>query len=234
MSPLSSRISKNIPFIGSISKSKDLKPGVIQATNLSAPLDGDLTKLNADITIDLGEALVAPGGLINELLNTKISAVTGVLDKTGLAEAKKVGERLKVVPVSIRAGVMKYDQFKLPLGEFEIENSGSIDLAHRQVDAVVWIPFGRLAAEAIPGLNKSLEKIPILGGITKGSFNEVSMVPFRLSGSMDGKISREFSGKLFLERAGNNVKGGGLLNDAAKDISDLFKKKKKDAPAEKK
>lgn len=231
---LSGRISKNIPFIGAITKSKDLKPGLIRATNLVAPMDGDLSKLSADVTVDLGEALVAPGGIVNDLLSIKIPAITGALDKTGLSEAKKVGERLKPVSIAIRKGVMKYDEFKLPLGEFEIENSAHIDLGKREVDGVVWIPLGRLAAEAVPGLNKGVNSIPVLGDLMKGSFDELTMIPFLVSGSMDGKLSREFSTKLFADRVGNTVIKGGGINDAIKGLGDLLKKKDKEPEPPKK
>ncbi len=231
---LSGRISKNIPFIGAITKSKELKPGLIRATNLIAPMDGDLSKLSADVTVDLGEALVAPGGIVNDLLNIKIPAITGALDKTGLSDAKKVGERLKPVSIAIRKGVMKYDEFKLPLGEFEIENSGLIDLGKREVDGVVWIPLGRLTAEAVPGLNKGVNSIPILGDLAKGTFDQLTMIPFRVSGSMDGKLSREFSAKLFADRAGNAVIKGGGIPDALKGLGDLLKGKDKEPAPEKK
>lgn len=222
---LSSKISKNIPFIGAISKSKDLKPGVIKATNFRLPLDGDMRKLSGDIVVDVGEALVAPGGLVNELL--KVQFLNPVLDKTGLSEAKKVGERLKPVPINIREGVMRYTAFKLPLGEFEIENEGTVDLVSRQTDMVVWIPLGRLAGEAVPGLNSTVDKIPILGDIAKGSFNELTMIPFQIHGPLDGKLSRDFSPKLFADRVGKTLNPADNVEGVLKGIGDLLKKKDK-------
>lgn len=223
---LSEKVSKNIPFIGAITKSKDLRPGVIKANNFTVPLDGDMRKLSGDITVDVGEALVAPGGLVNELL--KVKFLNPVLDKTGLSEAKRVGERLKPVPINIREGVMRYTAFKLPLGEFEIENEGTVDLVKRQTDMVVWIPLGRLAGEAVPGLNSTVDKIPILGDIAKGSFNELTMIPFQIRGPLDGQLSRDFSPRLFADRVGKTLNPADNIEGAIKGIGDLFKKKDKD------
>jgi hypothetical protein len=220
---LSEKVSKNIPFIGAISKSKELKPGVIKATNFTLPLDGDMRKLSGDVVVDVGEALIAPGGLVNQLL--KVQFLNPVLDKTGLSEAKKVGQRLKPVPINIREGVMRYTAFKLPLGEFEIENEGIVDLVKRETDMVIWIPLGRLAGDAVPGLNSTVDKIPILGDIAKGSFNELTMIPFQVRGPLDGKLSRDFSPRLFADRVGKTLKPTDNIDGVIKGIGDLFKKK---------
>jgi len=223
---LSEKVSKNIPVIGAISKSKELKPGVVKASNFTVPLDGDMRKLSGDIVVDVGEALIAPGGLVNELL--KVQFLNPVLDQTGLSAAKKVGERLKPVPITIREGVMRYAAFKLPLGEFEIENEGTVDLVKRQTDMVMWIPLGRLASEAVPGLNTAVDKIPILGDLTKGQFNELTLIPFQIRGPMDGKLSRDFSPKLFADRVGKSLNPADNIEGALKGIGDLLKKKDKE------
>lgn len=200
-----------IPIISNVEKTADDEPATVNATGLTVPTDGDTRKINGVAQVDLGTLRFSTSNFFGQLL--KIA---------GGKESGQVGKRIKPFEFVAREGVVTYEKIELPLGEFNIQTRGKIDLKTRKMDIVTFVPFTALAQElagtlnAVPGI-EALTMIPIR---THGSFDnpksEVQMdllVQEAIPGALDKVIPEDIKKVLPPE-----------VGDALKD---LFKKKEK-------
>jgi hypothetical protein len=203
---LGSRFIKGLPSVGLLEKRPEDGPATIKATGFTAPLDGDLRKLNGQVVIDLGQARFATGGLFASILKV-----------TGQKGAGEVGRRLEPINVAIKQGVASYDKITIPLGEFTFASRGTVDLVNKQMDVITYIPVGALTDEAAGILNTGagsvFSRLPAIGPAT--------MIPFRTTGPFHG-AEPKLDMQLFLQESGQSLRPDKALDNLFKD---LFKKK---------
>jgi AsmA-like C-terminal region len=199
---------KILPKVGTFEKLIEDGPAKVTITNLRAPVDGDLAKLNGDLVFELGQARFST----DELMGTVLKAIGG-------KEAGKIGQRIEPFKAQIRNGVMTYEKFSLPLGEFALTTRGSIDLVQQNLDLVTYLPLGSVSDEAAKLFSKGI------GSISGNALQATTQLPFRIKGGMgDPKIEPDL--KLFAEEAVGNITND-LTKDPGKVIDGLFKKKDK-------
>ncbi len=168
---LGSTLMAAIPSIGAVEKRKeDLPHARVIITGLTYPLDGDMRKLNAGIRFEPGPVRFTTSPLFGGILKAVHQRDMGV-----------VGRRLEPLTLTIESGVLAYERYTIPVGEFTFQTQGSINIAERSINVVTFVPFGLLTDEAIgklrTGLGSLLGQMPVISDLT--------MVPIRASGSLD-------------------------------------------------
>src|SRR5690606_25621403 len=130
---LGDMIAPSLPQIAHFEKRAADEPGFVDQQNLRFPLDGDLSKLNGQLTIALGDAYFQTSSAFARLLKT-VQADSQAM----------VGRKLEPLVLTMESGVIRYSRYQIPLGEFNLEASGTIDLPGERLDVVTWIPIGAL------------------------------------------------------------------------------------------
>lgn len=204
-SGLDKRLSGVLPMLAEVEKRFEDRPTVITSPKLAMPLDGDTSKLNGTVNIDPGDARFKASNRLGPLLRMFKAKDQG-----------KVLQRLKPVTLTATNGVITYPRWSFPMGEFNMDVEGSVDLPKSYVDMLVWVPFGQLVDDTsriftqIPGVNTA-------GNI----INQATMVPIRISGPMGNTTAAPDAGqfgKTFLKN---------INPEKAIDvIKDIFKRPK--------
>lgn len=166
--PFVKRLAGGLPVVDTIVKTPQDTRGLIKTENLTAPADGkDMSKLNGTITVALGTARFEAVGLFSQLLKI-----------TGGRQSGAVGQKIEPFVIKADHGVLTYERFKFPLGEFTVETKGTVDLVNRTVNVVAYVPLFALADETVG----------LLGGNLLGNLKVLdrnTLVPIKVSGSMD-------------------------------------------------
>ncbi len=216
---LSARLVKGLPSIGKFEKTREDEPGRVDGTDVTVGLNGDLRKLNGDIRLDLGEVQFATSSAFSELLSV-----------VGTQQAGVAGRRVKPIAITIRNGVITYAPFEVPLGEFIIVSSGTINLVSKDIDIVTKVPLGAVTDEALGqfrlGIKNQLDfDIPGFGQFSlRDALDRATMMPFRTTGTLGGQVQTKAAPGLLsrgaLDAISNAImnQGGQLLND----VIDLF------------
>jgi hypothetical protein len=201
-----------LPLVQTVEKSTQDQPAVITGKDMQVPIDGDMRKLNGVVTIDPGVARFATSSVLGELIQLAGGKAQGTL-----------GNRIEPFVVNIKNGVASYDRFTLPLGQFNLETTGVVDLVNRQIDVVTYVPLFSLTASAAGGLNTG-----IAGKL--GVLDKNTQVPISTTGSLDNPTTKldlarfaKEAGDRLLKEPGKLIEKG--LDDALKN---LFDKPKKD------
>lgn len=185
-SRLVAELSGGLPLVQSLEKTPQDKPATITAEGLTVPIDNDLAKLNGTVTIDLGVARFTTSNLIGKI-------VKGL----GGRSEGSIGRKIEPFVIHMDHGVVKYDRFTLPVGEFGLDTRGEVDLVKRTINVVTYVPLFALTDEAAGVLNTGLAgKIGILDRST--------MVPITTKGSLDGPQTNIDIG-LFMKETGENI-----------------------------
>lgn len=176
----------SLPIVDSVSKSPTDAPAISLGKDVSVPLDGDVSKINGVLTIDPGVARFTTNNFIGSLLK-----------QVGGQSAAEFGRKLE--PFTVRAvnGVLTYDQFTLPLGEFDLKTRGTVDLVRRQIDVITYVPLLGLSDIAAGSLNTGLAgKLGVL--------DKATPVPIVTRGSLDNpKTEIDFG--LFVKERGDQL-----------------------------
>lgn len=200
---LAGRFVKGLPLIGSVEKTPQDEPALITASNMMVPLDNNLARLNGDIVIDPGQARFSAGDQFGSLLKAINQKTMG-----------NVGQRIDPFKATIKDGVMTYQKWSLPLGEFKLMTQGVVDLANRKLDVITYIPIGALTDETA-----KLFKGKALGA----ALDDKLVVPWRTRGTFDNrKTEPDF--ELFLKNLGEGLSPDKILE---RGLDDLFKPKPK-------
>lgn len=197
---LAGRFMKGMPFLGKVTKNKEDAPAMFKATGLTVPLSNDWSRLNGQVVLDPGEARFAAS-----------DDFAGLLSNLAMRQQGTVGQRLQPLNVSIVNGVATYEKWAIPLGEFSVETTGTVDMVQRRIDVVTWIPFGQLSSDAARLFGAA-------GNLGGGALLQAAdRVPFRTSGSLDNPSTRpdmELFAKTFVEKLSPEE----LIKDRLKDL----------------
>lgn len=204
-------MTEGLPLVASVEKRTEDGPATLKMSKLELPLSNqspeDLRRLNGDITLSLGTMRFETGGAFQRILKA-----------TGQRQQGSIGRRVEPLHVVITDGVVKYDRFGIPLGEFTVDTEGTYDLVTKKIDLITWIPAGAVADEAAGLFNTGLGSI--LGGAVS-PIEQLTLLPFRTKGTVGGKLDTSPDPKLFLETTGKNLlKPGQLLDGGVRDILD--------------
>lgn len=207
-------LSGGLPLVDSLEKTAEDQPATVVAEKLTVPLDNDMTKLNGKVTVDPGVARF-----------TTRSSLGGFIKNLGGKQSGAIGRKMEPFVVNINKGVLQYDRFRLPFGEFALETSGQVDLVQRRMKVTTYAPFFALSDEALGRLKVGLP----------GNFNlldRMTMVPITVSGPLDNPKT-ELDLELLVKEIGKNLINapGEILSQPGKILDDLLNKDKpKEAP----
>lgn len=203
-------LTEGVPLVGSLEKRATDAPATLTTARLEVPTTTekpeDLRRLNGDLTLDLGDVRFETGGSFQSVLKT-----------VGQRDRGTVGRRLQPLRVKITNGVVSYDRFVVPLGEFNIDTEGTYDLVTKRVDFLTWIPAGALADEAAGLFNTGLGGL--LGGSVK-PIERLTMLPWRTSGTVGGELDTKPDLQLFIKTTGQNLikEPGKLIEGGLQDL----------------
>ncbi|MCC6660025.1 MAG: hypothetical protein IT437_03975 [Phycisphaerales bacterium] len=183
---LGAKLVKGLPSLGTFQKQKEDGPAKVNAAGLTLPLDGDMRKLNGNVTLELGVVRFETAG-----------ALAKVLKAGGGKQGGIAGRRVDPLTIAMREGVLTYDRYRVPLGEFTLESRGTVDLVRRTVDVVTYVPLGALSEEIAGVFNNGR----FLGGKVLES---ATMMPIRTRGPMDAPTTSP-DVRLFFEEAGRSL-----------------------------
>ncbi|UCD75211.1 MAG: hypothetical protein JSV91_15680 [Phycisphaerales bacterium] len=162
------------------------------------PVDGDVTKLKADLEITVGAVELDSG-----------STVLGLLVLFDETHKSTIGGFIEPIKARIRNGVVTYESFDVRLDKYTLTYSGQIDLNKGEVDLRTQIPLAGLAM-SVEELAGYADKI-IVPLVTRGKF-----------GDLRTRIDDDFD----LEEAATRAGFRGVLDDLLKDtgfpIGDLL------------
>ncbi len=212
---------------------------VVYSPNLRVPLDGDMSRLNGDVNIDLGVVQVGFAGFFANALSANARQL-------GMTEGATASPAPRFKPFAIRFtnGVGRYEGCEIPvvIGGASgtppvIKLEGQVDLVRQTVDMLVELP-GTLASESLfaeatstlrgvnsligGGLDKILREVNKAGTGTVSPILSEIIVPIRITGPLSApktSVDAERFGKRALEfvpRILGNTAGG--LGGAGADI----------------
>lgn len=157
-----------LPLVGSLEKRAEDQPARLTARKLTIPLNGDLARLEGDLTLHLGEVRYEANPVFGRLL-----------DVTGNRRESIFFDNWPRLDISIREGVVTYERVILPMGDFDLETKGSVDLVRRRVDIVTYVPLTALIDE----VSRTVRNVPGVGRIaqvplrTRGAFGSLKTEP---------------------------------------------------------
>ncbi|MFU8830298.1 MAG: hypothetical protein ACNA8P_12815, partial [Phycisphaerales bacterium] len=151
------------PLLRAFEKSRGQAPTMVTVTSagLRVPTDGDLSKLNGNINLNLGTVRFEAGDLL-----------AAVLSATANRTAGELGETIPPVLVRFTNGVANYDQIEIPMGDLTLRTRGSIDLVNQRMDIIVLLPLDFVSGD----LRRAAERVPLL--------REAAVLPMRARGDI--------------------------------------------------
>ncbi len=186
--PLRERLLARIhPVLADIRSTE--QPIRISIDNAVLPLDGDLTKLKADIDITVGAVEFDSG-----------SATLVLLKVLQSANAETIPGRIEPIKAKIRKGIVTYDRFNVVIGNQTMAYSGQIDLNTGQVDLRTELPLQALVVQ-FKELGESADDI-VVPLVTHGRF---------------GDLTTEIDPDSDLAQAALEAAGRKILDDLLKD-----------------
>jgi hypothetical protein len=207
---MSARYIKALPMLGTFEKKAEDQPAALEITNITAPLGNDLSKLNAEVVFDPGEARFGTSGVFSEILKAVQTRTTG-----------QVGKKLEPLKVHVKNGIATYDRWTVPLGEFTVKTEGTIDLVQQYIDVVTYVPVSAVS-------DKALSALKIGGSLSKfipGAVDALTEVPFRTKGPL-ANPKTEIDPEMILKNATKSLDPKNLKDT----IGDLLKPKTPKSP----
>ncbi|MCB9846068.1 MAG: hypothetical protein H6811_08795 [Phycisphaeraceae bacterium] len=206
---LSGRISRFLPLIGTVEKRSDDPPAMVRITRLEVPTDGDLSRMNGQFVVDVGAA------------HFKASSIFGRLMRIAEWDSG-IGRNVEAIPFTIESGVLSFPRVKLPVSEFTIEMRGSVDISKRGLDVVTYVPLGALSEEVASRFRLDTGRILSgLGGLVP-SFERLTYVPIRTTGSMDDPKTAIDLELFVKETVTETLQPGQILRQGVRDIFRLL------------
>ena len=175
------------------------KPINVKIKNASASLSGDVSKLKADLEIDIGEVALDSGSLSLKLLPLFNSS-----------QVEIVSAKFDPIVINITDGIAEYKEFKLTIAEkYTIPYSGRIDLINRTIDLHSAVP--------LTGLGYSIKEL-------RGLATDID-VPLRITGTIESPkvdVDPTFDLSKLLQSAAIDAIGN-AINDVIEDAPDPIK-----------
>jgi hypothetical protein len=138
------------------------RPIQMRVTNAIAPLDEDLSTLQADILLDIGEVMLDNG-----------SATLSILSLFDTKHDKHIPAFFEPIQITIKKGVVHYEEFRLTLAnKYSIPYSGSINLVNQRLNLHSAVP--------LTGLGYSIKEL-------RGLATDIN-VPLLITGTIDKPI----------------------------------------------
>ncbi|HZW09364.1 MAG TPA: hypothetical protein VFF69_05615, partial [Phycisphaerales bacterium] len=201
-------LQKALPVIGSLEKTREDEPArVIFHTPIAVPLDGNFNRLNGELTFDIGTARFGTEDLFQKVLAVAQQKTAG-----------EVGRRLPPLHVTMADGLVSYDTFALPFGEFTLQTQGFINLSSnprqilegggdplppKHLEVLTFIPTGAFVAEAVPGLSLA---------------PQVGRLPIRTSGPIASPKNGVAADLVGQEAVGNLIQPDKLLDGGGRKL----------------
>mgnify|MGYP001316212600 CR=1 FL=1 len=187
---LTDRFRAAIPIVARFEKSeRDEALRVTLDSPVVVPVDGTFDALNGDLTLDLGTASFATSDMFSKVLRV-----------VQQRDAGQVGKRMPAIKFHMRDGVVTFDRYPLPLGEFTVHTEGVINLSSRRVrirsgsdreaknflepghmEVITVVPAGAVATDSLDILGTGILGLP--GRVIPG-LNTLANVPFRTRGPL--------------------------------------------------
>ena len=183
LGPLTSTrfVGRIVPLVCEVTKPEGAAPASVEVDALSLPLNGDLSKLDGLLRVDLGEINYA--------------VLPGLKGLFGSQAQKPV--KLPAFAVPIQKGVVRYDKLVLPIGGHEYSFHGSYSLVDGAMQLGTSIPLELLGSK----VNSELDK-------ARGLIDGKTLVPIEIRGTFS---KPQFSiGKGFLDDVVKKALGGAL------------------------
>jgi hypothetical protein len=164
---LSSSLTKHLlkdlgPVLSDIRSVK--RPIQMQVSQVQTSLDGDISTLNADVYIDIGEVELDSGSVTMKLLpmfNTK--------------HVEVIPAFFEPIFIEIRSGIATYRKFNLTLAnKYTIPYSGTINFVNRQLELHTAVP--------LTGLGYSIKEL-------RGLATDID-VPILITGTIDNPVTK--------------------------------------------
>ncbi len=201
--PLRERLLAKIhPVLADIRSTE--QPVRVSAGGALLPLDGDVSRMKADIEITIGNVEFDSG-----------SITLGLLTIFNASNAKTIPGRIEPIVAKIRNGVVTYDRFQVIIDKYTLTYSGKIDLNTQTVDIRTEIPLDALAV-TIKELEGYADKI-VVPLVTRGKFGNLKT---RIDPDFDmvGAIAKAgLSGLLNEKLGGKDLPFGKLLDGIFKE-----------------
>jgi len=191
-----------LPLLGRIEKRPEDGPAFLEARDLTIPVDADLRHLNGDVTIELGRVRYEASRFFGRLLRLTDNRAQSVLFREWAP-----------LEVDFDRGVATYERVSLPIGEFDLQTEGKVDLVNQRVDVVTYVPLSAVEDD----IRQTVGRIPGLGRLTT--------IPLRTSGSF-GSLRTEPAPDLLLKEGANAP--GRIIEDVLEGIFGEKRKKQRD------
>lgn len=201
--PLRERLLAKIhPVLADIRSTE--QPVRVSIAGARLPLDGDVSRLKADIEITIGNVEFDSG-----------SVTLGLLTILNASNAKTIPGRIEPIIAKIRKGVVTYDRFEVIIDKYTMAYSGKIDLNTQTVDIRTEIPLDALAV-TFKELEGYADQI-VVPVVTRGKFGNLKN---RIDPDFDlvGAIAKAgLSGLLKEKLGGKDLPLGKILDGIFKE-----------------
>ncbi len=137
------------------------QPMQFRISNATLPMDGDISRFNADVQLDIGEVDIDPQTPLFSMLRMARGPNVGRLD--GFIDP---------IYAQIRNGVINYDRFNITMDRLTIPYQGSINLVEGSVNLRTVLPLGELLVAGIREIPDEARMIDV-PLVTRGSFADL-------------------------------------------------------------
>lgn len=186
-------VGKLLPLCVNATKPLGASPVNLSVRKFKLPLDGDMSKLNGIVELELGD-------IVYDLL----PGLSSALAPLGLQGASQRSAKLGKLTLPIVNGVVGYDRLPLSIGGTEIAFKGAFDLAKLEFDLSTDVPLEALGSK----VNAELDKV-------RQYLDPKMLVPVQLKGTWKSpkfRLADDFTKKVLKDAAekaaGEALKGG--------------------------
>jgi hypothetical protein len=106
-----------LPFLSSVEKTLDDDPATLTIESFAFPIDTDMKKLVGKFLFDPGTVQFQTSSVFSKVLSATHNKAVGT-----------VGRKIEPINFTIESGVVRYEEFTLPAGEFNLVTVGKVNL----------------------------------------------------------------------------------------------------------